>query len=206
MSDYFEFAIPGNDFTPQSAIRTMNRADPNGGRTIPVFYIDAVEDPIASAAEGRPIYRDQEFVKILIAGDGKTEIIHKATDKLKQKYREQYERWKATSQQTTTGTPLEQWPGASVSFIKTCKSMNVYSVEALASLGDGHLTNLGMGSRDMQARAKAWLAVAKDGAETERLAAENNRMQDQITALQSQIKDMGARFSELQSESPRKGR
>jgi hypothetical protein len=206
MSDYFQFSVPGNDFAPKSAIHNMNRAEPGADRTIPVFYIDAVEDPVASASEGRPIYRDQEFVRILIAGDGKTEIIHKASDKLKQKYREQYQTWKATQQQTTIGTPLEQWPGASVSFIKTCKAMNVYSVEALASLGDAHLSNLGMGARDMQARARAWLAVAKDGAETERLAAENNRLQDQITNLQKQIQEMGARFSELQSDSPRKGR
>lgn len=208
MSNYFEFAVPGNDFgASASDLRNRNRAEPGGNRTIPVFFIEAVEDTAASAREGRPIYQEKEFVKILVAGDAKTEVIHKVTDHFRRLYRDQYERWKETQKQTTVGTPLEQWPGAGVGFIKTCKAMNVFSVESLAALGDAHLANLGMGARDMQARAKAWLAAAKDGAETERLATENSHLHDMIKNLQAQIKEMGERFAEMQAEAPaRKGR
>lgn len=201
----YSFSVPGADVAPAS-IHSMNRADANARRTFPTFYIEAVENKGLSAAEGRPVYQDVEFVRILIAGDSKTEVVHKVSDRIKQEYRAEYEYWKRTQQQAVTGTPLEQWPGASASFIKTCKHVNVFSVEALADLGDSHLANLGMGAREMAARAKAWLAAAKDNAVAERLASENSLLQDQITSLQQQIKDMGARFSELQSDSPRKGR
>jgi hypothetical protein len=203
-----EFYIPGSDMpTARNEVHTMNRVAPGDRRTFPTFSIEPVELPSESAAQGRPIYRDVEMVSIRIAGDSKTEVVRKVSDHMRRnEYRAEYEYWKRTQQQAVTGTPLEQWPGASVSFIKTCKNVNVFSVEALAELGDSHLSNLGMDARTMQARAKAWLASAKDNAEAERLAAQNNALQDQIAMLQEQIKEMGARFSEIQNESPRKGR
>jgi hypothetical protein len=198
----YSFSIPGAEF---SAPEQMTR---NGGgrRTFPTFYVEAVEDRAESEKEGRPIFRDVERVKILIAGDQKTEVVKKVTDAVRQEFRQEYMHWKQTQQQSLVGTPIEQWPGASVSFVATCKVLNIFTVEALAQLDDNALQRLGMGSRDMQARAKAWLAAAKDSGETERLAAENNRLQDQINSLQTQIKEMGARFADLQSDSPRKGR
>jgi hypothetical protein len=202
-----EFSIPGADMlSPRNDVHTMNRSSAGDRRTFPTFFVEAVELPTESAAEGRPIFRDVEMVKILIAGDSKTEVVRKVTDHMRREYRAEYEYWKRTQQQAVTGTPLEQWPGASASFIATCKRLNVFSVEALAQLDDGALQRLGMDSRTMQARAKAWLTAAKDGAETERLAAENNKMISEIETLREQIKEMGARFSELQSDSPRKGR
>jgi hypothetical protein len=202
-----EFSIPGADMlSPRTDVHTMNRAAAGDRKTFPTFFIEPVELPAESAAEGRPIYREVEMVKILIAGDSKTEVVRKVNDQMRREYRHEYAYWKQTQQQATSGTPLEQWPGASVSFIATCKRVNVFSVEALAGLGDGHLQSLGMDARTMQARAKAWLASAKDGAETERLAAENNKMASEIEALREQIKEMGARFAEMQSDSPRKGR
>jgi hypothetical protein len=202
-----EFSIPGTDVpSAYSSVHTMNRANAGDRRTFPTFFIEAVELPGESAAQGRPIYREIEYVKILIAGDSKTEVVRKVSDQIRRDYRAEYDHWKRTQQQAVTGTPLEQWPGASASFIKTCKHVNVFSVEALADLGDSHLSNLGMDARNMQSRARAWLASAKDNAEAERLAAQNNALQDQVAMLQEQIKDMGARFSEIQNESPRKGR
>jgi hypothetical protein len=67
------FSIPGADY---SAPEQMTR---NGGgrRTFPTFYVEAVENRAESEKEGRPIFRDVEYVKILIAGDQKTEVIKK---------------------------------------------------------------------------------------------------------------------------------
>lgn len=203
----YTFAIPGVDSAAPATIQSMNRADARDRRTLPTFYVEAVEDKSASEKEGRPVFRDVEFVRIAIAGDSKTEVVHKVTDKIRNQFPQEYDHWKRTQQQAVVGTPLEQWPGASVSFVKTCKMMNVYTVEALADLTDAHLRNLGMDARTMQARAKAWLESARDNAATERLAAENSRLHDEVELLKQQIKDMGTRFQEMaQSDAPRKGR
>jgi cell division protein FtsB len=60
----------------------------------------------------------------------------------------------------------------------------------------------------MQARARAFLLAAKDNAVTEKLAAENNRLTDEIDLLKKQIADMGAKFAEMHGEAggARKGR
>lgn len=196
------FSIPGAEYSAPDQI-TRNSG---GRRTFPTFYVEAVESRAESEKEGRPIFKDVEYVKILIAGDQKTEVVKKVTDQVKNDYRQEYRQWKQTQQQSVVGTPIEQWPGASVSFVATCKVLNVFTVESLAQLDDGALQRLGMGARDMQARARAWLTAATDGAETARLAAENSRMAAELEMLKKQISDMGARFSELQPESPRKGR
>lgn len=201
----YSFSIPGAD-SPLPSPLSMNRIDANARRTMPTFFVEAVELPAQSAAEGRPVFRDVEYVRILIPGDSKTEVIHKVSDKIRMEYRAEYEHWKRTQQQAVVGTPLEQWPGASASFIKTCKHFNVFSVESLAEMSDGLLGNLGMGAREMRERARAWLASAKDNAVAEKLAAENSQLQAQIDSLTQQIAAMGARFSEIQAEAPRKGR
>jgi hypothetical protein len=189
----YSFSIPGDDRAHDQFTRN------SGGRTaFPTFYIEAVEDRPASEAEGRPIFKDVEYVRIMIAGDQKTEVVKKVTDAVRNQYGNEYRHWQATKQQSVTGTPIEQWPAAGASFVKTCKVLNVNTVEALADLPDAALQRIGMGSRDMQARARAFLLAAKDNAATEKLAAENNRLVDEIELLKRQIADMGARFAEMQ--------
>jgi hypothetical protein len=197
------FSIPGADFAPTQF--TQN----SGGRTaFPTFYVEAVENRSKSEAEGRPVFDEVEYVRIMIAGDQKTEIIKKVSDVVRNQYRNEYMHWKQTQQQAVSGTPIEQWPAASVSFVKTAKMLNITTVEALADLHDGALQRLGMGARDMQARARAFLLAAKDNAVTEKLAAENNRLTDEIDLLKKQIADMGAKFAEMHGEAggARKGR
>jgi hypothetical protein len=196
----YNVSIPGADYAPQFSSNS-------GGRTaFPTFYVEAVENRSKSELEGRPVFDEVEYVRIMIAGDQKTEVVKKVTDAVRNQYRGEYQYWKQTQQQAVTGTPIEQWPAASVSFVKTAKVLNVNTVEQLADLGDAALQRLGMGARDMQARARAFLLAARDGAATEKLAAENNRMADEIELLKKQIAEMGAKFAELQTDSPRKGR
>lgn len=207
----YEFSVPGVDAPVNAPVRSSaqasNRVDPRDRRTSATFFIEAVENPTASAEQGRPIYRDVEMARILIHGDAKTEVVRKVTEPVRNEYRFEYDHWKRTQQQAVVGTPLEQWPGAGQSFIKACKHINVFSVEQFAGLPDNALREVGPDARTYQARAKAWLAAAQDGAETERLAAENARLQDQITALQGQLKEIGTKFDQMQAaEGPRKGR
>src|SRR6266567_5625168 len=84
---------------------------PQAGRdsTIPRFHIEAIDDPAASAAAGRPIFRPQERVQLINPGNTNSpvEIVN---DGHRERWPEHYARFKAGEEFSAEGTPLEQWP------------------------------------------------------------------------------------------------
>jgi hypothetical protein len=87
-------------------------------------------------------------------------------------YKPEYEAWLQKRTPTITGTPLESLPFLTQSKRYELKAMNVLSVEVLASLDGPALSNLGMGGRQLQQEAKAWLENAKGSADVVKMAAE----------------------------------
>lgn len=87
-------------------------------------------------------------------------------------YKPEYEAWLQKRTPTITGTPLESLPFLTQPKRYELKAMNVLSVEVLASLDGPALANLGMGGRQLQQEAKAWLENARGSADVVKMAAE----------------------------------
>jgi len=154
---------------------------------IPQFKIVAVVDKKKSDEAGRPIYRDVEWVDIYIAGDKTTCHSTKVTDEHKHRWPQVYDAFKRGQEMATTGTPIEEWPILTVSQVAELKAINIFSVEDLASLSDTGLQKVGMGARALQAKAKAFIDSAKNGAETQKLASEMAKQAEEIAYLKSEI-------------------
>ena len=92
-----------------------------------------------------------------------------------------------------TGTPLKAWPVIDARQAADLAAIQIYTVEDIAGLSDGNLARVGMGARELQAKAKAFLAAAKDTAEVQRLAAENERKDARIGQLEQQLRDLSAK-------------
>lgn len=163
------------------------------------FYIESIHDEEASAEQGRPIYVDREFIKIIPVGDKNTVICRPVRFKEEggvppdtMRWAAKYEQFKRQGFVTQEGTPLEQWPILTKSQVMMMKSSNVHTVEQLAAVADGNLGNLGMGARELQEKAKIYLQQAKDGSGLEKLHKENEVLRDQIEALRNEIKALAA--------------
>lgn len=157
------------------------------------FYTDAVELTYESEKQGRPIYKDVPFVRIIVPGDTNNVIERVATEEDKQRFPTAWKRFETSEQEAVEGTPLEQWPQITRSLLKECKYFEVHTVEQMANLSDAHVAKLGMGFQDLRTKAKAWLAAAEGTAQTTAQAAENERLRQMIDDLQTQIKDLGAK-------------
>lgn len=179
MDDDSPFAIVGRfgvDYAPH-----------NRGIT-PVFRLVPVQDHVATEREGYPVHITKEEVTLFIAGDPLSAATHPVDEKIKARFSEQYEKWKRDkSGAHIVGMPLSKWPMATPGMIKELEFLNVLSVEDLASISDGNVTNITEG-RSLREKAIAWLASAKDGAAAMRFAAENQRLRDEMAELRELVR------------------
>ncbi len=157
----------------------MSEADKT---VIPHFFLDAVHLSYRSEQEGRPIFEDREFVRIIIAGDNKSEHVREVTAEDRERWPEAYRRFKAglAEREQMVGTPLKEWSALRPAEIRMWEAVNVFTVEQLAALSDHALQTFGMGARETQIKAKAYLANAADAAQSTAYAAENDRLKTEI--------------------------
>lgn len=165
------------------------------GLTIPVFFVETVENAFKSKAEGRPIYDEMEYVKYLIPGDRNTAPVERVSDEVKARYPKEYEAFKAGLEAPVDGTPLSEWPPIRKSQVQEFAYFNIKTVEHLARINDAQLQNLGMGARELREQAKAYLDIAANGTgpisqmlgEIDSLKAENARKDDIIAEFRSRL-------------------
>lgn len=161
---------------------------------IPMFYRRAVQDMTASEESGRPIYREEDYVQIHIPGDKNTIIDRRVRVDDKTRWAPQWQAYLGNVQQPVHGTPLEQWPALSVAQVAELKALHIPTVEVLAELPESGLQRIGMGARELQNKAKTFIEAAKGNAISEKMAAENSRLQEQLDQLQQQYSAMASRL------------
>lgn len=154
-----------------------------------LFSIEAVQNMKKSEEAGRPIFEDVEYIRILFPGDNTREIYRPAKDEDKQKYADEYRRFKEGLEQTFSGTPLSAWGALHSSTIAELKALRVYTVEQLANLSEIGIGKLGMGARDMVAKAQSFLS--------------RNTEND---LLKARVAELEAEVAKLREEKPRRGR
>lgn len=127
--------------------------------TIPRFHMEAVEDPVASAAQGRPIFFQQERVQFIQPGNTNSpvEIVN---ENHRQRWPEQYAAFRKGEDWAVNGTPLEQWPFLRKVNVYELKALNIFTVEQCADLSDIACQNMGMGGMAIRTAAKAYLSDA----------------------------------------------
>lgn len=170
------------------------------------FETRPVEDRNATEREGRRIYNDVDFVLIRPPG-GKDEVIHLAQEWLKQKrrdalagrfdmewvelYEKAYSRWKQGQEMPVSGTPLKMCPFMSPAEIENCASLNIRTLEELATLSEEGIGRLGMGGRLLKERAINALKAAEGGGKAamqmEALQVENAELKARIEALEEAL-------------------
>jgi hypothetical protein len=167
---------------------------PEGVPAIAVgFCMVPKEDKHKSKAAGYPVFREQEYIKLIVPGDKQSEYFQPSTDKHRQTFPNAYQAFKnRESKPVVEGMPIEQWPQVTRALSMTLRAAGIHTVEALASVHDGNIGKLGNNAHELRAKAKAFLETAKDAAAAQNLAAENQKLQDQIAAMQVQINALAA--------------
>lgn len=163
------------------------------------FYKRAVQQEQETLAAGRPIYKEFDFVHICVAGDTLTEIDTYVLNNHKLRFPiqwAQYQNRVGADDQQVVGTPVSEWPIVSKSQAEELRALKFHTVEAIAGASDAQLQRMGMAAgmspyafRD---KAKAFLNLATNAAETDKRETEINALKEELAKKDQETAKMKA--------------
>ena len=184
------------------------------------FYKKSVKQDIASDEAGRPIFKEFDFVRIMIPGDNLTEIDTYAQESHKQRFPRQWAHYQnqVASHEDIVGTPLDQWPQITRSQAEELRGLKFHTVESIADCSDQQLQRIGMvagmSPHNFRLKAKAFLNLATDSAEVahreaemQALRQENDKIKAEtdakLAAMQEQMSALLAAVAKPKTRKPK---
>lgn len=169
-------------------------------RIIPRFFVDCVEDVVASEREKRLISREEERVELIMPGNAYNKPVERVTDAHRQRWPKEYEAFKAGIEMATDGVPLEMWPVLRPGMVKELKFLGFRTVEDLAKMGDLECQRIGMGGQSIRSLARAFIDDAERSRLTSELEARNGQMSNQIAELTAKVEQLSTLLSQTHSQ------
>ena len=110
------------------------------------FYRKPIEIKDETLAQGRPIFKDADWIQIMTPGDQLNVIDTIARDNHKARFPQQWAAYqnKIGNQEEIVGTPVSAWPLVSMSQAEELKGIKFHTVESIANCSDQQLQRIGM--------------------------------------------------------------
>lgn len=171
---------------------------------IPIFKMETVEDAQATIEAGHKKFKEVPFVEIIVPG-GKDVVNRRVTEKDKQRWPQQWHKFEQGKESTIDGCPIEQWPLVDRITAAELKAFNILSVESFVECGPDIITKLGPGMKDMQEKAKLWLASSKEDSPIYKQKETIDDLKSQLTDAQDLIKALTAENKKLKAAAKKAG-
>lgn len=168
------------------------------------FYYRPVQDEAASAKEGRPIYRDREYLEIRTPGNQTNVIQRPVSDMDRQRFRQAYRMFKAGDDEQVVGTPIAEVPWLTRSQVEELAHMRIRTIEHLAELSDEVCSRFA-GLYGLKNKAKTFVESAKGQAPFVEMQKANEELNNKLEAMQKTIDDQSAIIKKLQEQTTNKG-
>ena len=156
------------------------------------FYKKSMKQEDASNEAGRPIFKEFDFVRIMIPGDNLTEIDTYAQESHRQRFPRQWAHYQnqTAGHEDVVGTPLDQWPQITRSQAEELRGLKFYTVEAIADCSDQQLQRIGMvagmSPHNFRLKAKAFLNLANDSAEVAQRESELQALKEENAKIKAE--------------------
>ena len=185
----------------------MNLEQPNArfagdDKLFVVFFMHPRRDEAKSVEEGRPMFKDEEYVRIMVPGD-KDSIVIPARDMDKQRFHKQYAAFTSGEGEFHEGTPLKAWPMVTRGQVEELKYFGVHTVEQLADLADVHVQKF-MAVGVLKQQAQAYIQAAKEAAPLVQLNAAIDQKDAEIGALTQAVDELKEIVESLQKPKKKK--
>lgn len=176
------------------------------------FETRAVEDREQSVSQGHFVAKDVIYAVITPAGTKDRiekvaeEWLHDLEEAVRQErfpqqwlsaFQQAFTYWKENHELPEDGTSVSNWPGASPAQVRMFLDIGLRTVEQVAEANEEALSRMGMGARALKQKAQAWLDAAHD---TGKVAAELDKLRQDLTALQTRETAREAELKTLQAE------
>ena len=167
------------------------------------FYKRAVEIQDESAAQGRPIFKEFDFIRILVPGDNLTEIDTYVNEGHKARFPQAWANYmnKVGTDQNFVGTPISEWPLVSLSQSEELKGLKFHTVESIANASDQQLQRIGMiagmSPHNFRDKAKAFLNLANESAEISKREEEVAQLKEENAKIRAET---DAKLAQMQEQ------
>ena len=181
------------------------------------FYRRPVDMEFESQIQGRPIVKMMDYVKIEIPGNMLSVIDTIANQDHKDRFPIEWQRF--CNEQTEGGQPeyvgtaLTDWTLLNAAQAAELKHYKFYTVEQIAEASDHHISQVGMlagmAPHAMRDKARAFLALAKQSAETMHRVDEMAQIRQEKADLEERLRrteEMVAQMLAAQGEKAKPGR
>lgn len=168
----------------------------------------SIEDRAASQQAGRYVARSVDYVIIRQIGSKDTVEVEAVPwlSTLKNNpemhsdwishFHKQYDAWKSGQEITPIGTHVKTWPLISKAQCDMLLNAHLRTVEDVAGANEDSLRHVGIGSRELQQKARAWLETsAGSGKAAQELVAQRVTIEDQnerLAALTKLVSELQA--------------
>jgi len=163
------------------------------------FYIRPFQDEAKSIEEGRPIFKDKEYVEIRTPGNQTNIVQRPVTDMDKQRFRQAYALFKAGDAEQVVGTPLTETPWITRSQVEELAYLRIRTLEQLANVGDDVCTRL-PGMFKLKQRAQAAIERAEKTAPFIAMQKENEELRNKLAALEHALADQAEAIRALEKK------
>lgn len=174
----------------QTYTRTESLAPGQRDLTVARFFIETVEDPIASAQTGRPCFKDEERVELIMPGNNYNRPVQRVTQDHKERWPREYEAFQKGITICADGIPLEEWPRLRRSQIMELKALGFQTVEQVANMDDQAAQRVGMGGMQLRNLARAFTDDAERNAQLEIETKKSDRLEMLNAGYQRQIDEL----------------
>lgn len=162
------------------------------------FFNKSVQDKAETVKQGRPIFKEIEYIDIRALGERHSMACRPARDTDINRFPRHYEAFKQRIELPVEGTPLIEWALINRSLADELAFHGIKTVEQLAATNDTNVQKF-MGLGVYKQKAKDWLEVSKDDNAALHL-------KDELAKRDAQIAEMQAQLAELTAAKPKRTR
>ena len=154
------------------------------------FSTRAVKNEFRSNQEGRAIFDEVEYIRIIIPGS-RDILDTPLDDQYKRRFASRYKAWKDSrgSEQKLDGTLLAEVTWMTKTMVAELNAMNIFTIEQLAEVPDNLARSI-MGNFQLRERAKNFVAAAKGEAPLLKLQQELEQRDSRIQSLERRINEL----------------
>ena len=156
------------------------------------FYRKPIEIKDETLAQGRPIFKDADWVTIMTPGDQLNIIDTIARDNHKARFPREWAAYqnKVGNEEAVIGTPIDHWPLVSMSQAEELKGIKFHTVESVANCSDQQMQRIGMiagmSPHAFRDKARSFLNLAKDSAEIDARNAELVQLKEENAKVKAE--------------------
>lgn len=181
------------------------------------FYEQPSKNNFASEAQGKPVYDTVLMAEIITPGQASSTLEvelervfswkpEDAPDRVKRtrdyaKYHAQIEAYRnETGEFVDDGMPIRNWAQIDRGTAETLAAQGIHTVEALAGISDGNLSNLGTGARMLRDKAQAYITSREFGIPTAQMTSDNEKFKQENAMLREQLEASNFEVQRLSQE------